>query len=237
MAEKLRVLAVGAHPDDIEILCAGTLAKYAAQGHQVTMAYATNGEMGHMLIQPPELAQIREKEARNSAAVIGAEVIWLGYPDEFIYHDHDTRMRFIDMIREAKPDVVITHNPQDYHEDHRIVNDLIFVSSFLGTVPNIKTEHDAHTKIPPVYYMDSLAGVNFLPTEYVDISEVMEKKAAMLACHESQVKWLKDHDNIDIIDFMKTLDKFRGLQCGVDYAEGFRKLDAWPRQLTQRVLP
>ncbi|MDH3674677.1 MAG: PIG-L family deacetylase, partial [Anaerolineae bacterium] len=101
----MRVLAVGAHPDDLEILCGGTLARYAQEGHAVIMCVATDGTAGHMEIKPPELAQIREREARAAAEVIKAEFIWLGYPDELIFNDRETRLAVIDAIRQARPDV------------------------------------------------------------------------------------------------------------------------------------
>ncbi|MCS7309034.1 MAG: hypothetical protein NZ741_02320, partial [Armatimonadetes bacterium] len=92
-------------------------------------------------------------------------------------------------------------------------------------------------RIPPLYYMDSLAGANFIPTEYVDITPVIEQKIAMMECHQSQVKWLKEHDNIDITDFIRVMGRFRGLSAGVPYAEGFRKLEAWGRGTVTRLLP
>ncbi|MCZ7545518.1 MAG: PIG-L family deacetylase [Anaerolineae bacterium] len=79
------VLAVGAHPDDIEILCAGTLARYAQAGVRVVIGVATDGSAGHMAIPPDELAGIRRAEAERAAAVIGAELIWMGYTDELLF--------------------------------------------------------------------------------------------------------------------------------------------------------
>lgn len=233
----LRVLAVGAHPDDIEILCAGTLARCSQRGDHVTICVATNGNMGSMTHSPAELAGIREAEAREAAAEIGAEVIWLGCPDEFLYPDHQTRMRFIEMIRTAAPDVIITHDPQDYHQDHRTVSELVFVSSFIAAVPHVETASHHHPSIPPLYYMDTLAGVGFLPTEYVDITDTVEIKQRMLMRHASQLEWLGDYNGIDITEFMKTVARFRGLQCGAAYAEGFRRCDAWPRVSAERLLP
>jgi LmbE family N-acetylglucosaminyl deacetylase len=235
--KKLRVLTIGAHPDDIEILCAGTLAKYAQAGHQVINCVVTDGSAGHMIIKPPELAKIRQEEARKAAEIIGAEFIWMGFPDELLMNDLDTRLAFVDMIRAAKPDIIITHAPEDYHPDHRMVNRLVFDASFISSVPALETEHPTHPLVPPLYYFDTLACVNFLPTEYVDISDTIETKKAMLSCHQSQVKWLKDHDNIDILDFVVTMSKLRGLQCGVPFAEGFRKEPVWPRGITRRLLP
>ena len=89
----------------------------------------------------------------------------------------------------------------------------------------------------PLYYMDTLAGVNFMPTEYVDISDTMDLKLEMLECHESQMKWMRDHDHIDFAEFVKTCARFRGLQCGVTYAEAFTQCQAWPKLTTRRMLP
>jgi N-acetylglucosamine malate deacetylase 1 len=232
-----RVLAVGAHPDDIEILCAGTLARCRERGDDIIICVATNGDMGSMSKTPPELAAIREAEARASAAHLDAEFHWLGYPDEFLYPDHPTRMRFIQMIRDARPDLILTHVPNDYHQDHRTVSELVFVSSFISAVPHVETAAPRHGHIAPIFYFDTLAGVDFLPTEYVDITDTLETKLSMLRCHKSQLEWLGDYNGIDIVEFATTVARFRGLQSGVRYAEGFRRADAWPRVTTDRLLP
>lgn len=233
----MRVLAVGAHPDDLEILCAGTLAKYARRGDAVVMCYATNGNQGHFVIQPPELARIRCEEARRSTQVIGAEFLWLDLPDQLVEEDLPTRLKFIEMVRQARPDLVLTHHPDDYIMDHRRVSRLVFEATFVATVAHVQTGSPHHTKTPPIYYMDSLAGVEFLPEEFVDISDTIELKREMLSQHQSQVQWLKEHDNIDILEFVDTVARFRGLQCGVRHAEGFRGLRAWGRISPERLLP
>lgn len=235
--EKLSILAIGAHPDDVEVLCGGTLAKYAKLGHRVTICHALNGDLGHFYIPRPELARVRAEEARRAGALIGAEVISLDISDLDIYPDKETRMKFTDIIRRAKPDVIITHSPDDYMPDHTTTAQLVFEASFTATLPQLVTEYEFHPKVTPVYYMDTLAGVNFLPQEYVDITDVIEVKKKMLEQHESQLTWMKDHDHIDFMDFMLTQSKFRGLQCGVAYAEGFRRMEVWPRIPTGRVLP
>jgi LmbE family N-acetylglucosaminyl deacetylase len=232
-----RVLAVGAHPDDLEILCAGTLAKYVRQGATVVMAIATDGSAGHMVIPPQELAEIRHTEAQNAAAAIGADLAWLGFSDELIFEDLPTRLHFIDMIRAARPDLILTHDPDDYHPDHRVVSRLVFDASFVSGLPSIKTEHAAHPGVQPLYYFDTLSGARFAPSEFVDISETFETKRKMLECHASQLRWLKDHDNIDIVDFIDVMTRSRGLQCGIHRAEGFRPELAWARARPFRVLP
>jgi N-acetylglucosamine malate deacetylase 1 len=232
-----RVLAVGAHPDDIEIQCAGTLASYARIGTQISIAIATDGSAGHMLIPPKELALIRKREAQESASEIGASFFWLGYGDELLFEDIQTRMTFVEVIRKARPDAIFTHFPEDYHPDHRVTSRLVFDASFLASLPNIKTESPAHLLVPPLYYFDAMGGVNFIPTEYVDITDSFETKRRMLSCHNSQVKWLEDHDNMDVLEVIERAAANRGLQCGVRYAEGFRCEIAYPRLRTYRVLP
>lgn len=234
----MRILAVGANPDDIELLCGGTLAKYAKQGNKIVMCHVANGDLGHFHIPREKLAKIREKEAENAGKLIKAEkVINMNFHDLDIYVDRESIMRFVDMIREAKPDIIITHAPNDYMSDHTATSKLVIDASFAATVPQLKTKHQYHPKITPIYYMDTVAGVDFLPTEYVDITDVIETKKKMLLAHKSQITWMKEHDKIDFIEFMLTSAKFRGLQANVKYAEGFRKAEIWPRNITKRLLP
>lgn len=233
----MRYMALAAHPDDVEMFCAGTLAKAVRLGHEVVICVACDGAGGHMTIAPEALARIRRQEAENAANVIGAEFISLALPDMFVFDDRETRLIVADAIRQARPDVIITHWPEDYHADHRNVSQLVFAASFLATLPNIETAHLAHPNVTPIYYMDTPAGKGFVPTEYVDVSETFETKRRMLACHESQITWLKEHDNVDIIEFMETMSRARGLQCGVTHAEGFRFADIWPRTQPKRLLP
>jgi LmbE family N-acetylglucosaminyl deacetylase len=233
----MNILAVGAHPDDLEILCGGTLARCAQRGDRVTMAIVTDGSAGHAEIPPARLAEIRRAEANAAADQIGAHFVWLGLRDEFVFNDEPTRLLLLNTIRAAQPDVILTHNPDDYHPDHRAVSRALFDASFIMGLPNVQTEHPAHPGVASLYYFDSLAGQGFLPTEYVDITKTWDTKAAMLACHSCQVEWLRHHDGIDIAEFMETVARFRGLQCGVRYAEGFRHADAWPRVKTYRQLP
>lgn len=214
MTDKLRILAVGAHPDDIEINCGGTLALYAQAGHHVMMAYATNGEKGHRTIPPQELAIIREKEARAAAAVIGAEVFWLGFPDGDLFYDRETRLDFVDMIRHAKPDIILTHWGETYHPDHIATSQLVCGASYISTVPHFKTEHEAHTQVPKIYYMDVYYGAAVEASEYVDITTVHEQKKEMLAAHASQLDWVKENHGVDLMARMIDQDQAIGQKLG-----------------------
>ncbi|MFN3650202.1 MAG: PIG-L deacetylase family protein [Armatimonadota bacterium] len=233
----MNVLAIGAHPDDLEILCAGTLARCAEREDRVTMLIVTDGSAGHAEIPPDRLAGIREAEARAAAGVIGAELVWLGLRDEFVFNDEPTRLLLLNAIRGASPELILTHAPEDYHPDHRAVSRAVFDASFIMGLPNVRTENPAQPGVPALYYFDTLAGLGFTPAEYVDVTPAWETKCEMLRRHSSQVDWLQYHDQIDILGFMETVAKFRGLQCGVPFAEAFRPADAWPRRRPARLLP
>ena len=233
----MRILAVGAHPDDLEILCGGTLAKYAKAGHHVTMAVATNGEVGSPTLPKEEIAEIRRQEASASAAVIGADFMWINYPDEFLYSTEESRLRFLNVVRKAQPDVILTHAPTDYHPDHRMAGQIIWDIRVMTTVPNIKTEEPPTPKIPEIYYFDTIAGIDFVPQYYVDISATFDLKKQMLACHKSQSTWLQDQYQMDYMQFIDYISRYRGLQCGARYAECFQVSPSWPKWPKPPLLP
>lgn len=225
----MRILAVGAHPDDIELQCAGTLAKYAARGDKVFMAISTNGELGSAKVSKEEIAEIRHREALASAAVIGAELIWLGYPDGFLSDTPETRMRYIDLIRQTRPDVIITHDPvNDYHPDHNLTGLILWNVRVNAAAVNIKTDLPPWDTVPEYFFMDTLTGQHFEPQTYVDISETIDSKRAMLGKYVSQVEFMKQRYNMTLVEFMEICSSFRGLQANVRYAECFRRSMTFP---------
>ena len=234
----MRVLAIGAHPDDIELACSGTLAKCVKRGDTVIVCHVSSGNLGHIVIPPDELRIIRANEAKRAGAMAGIEVIWGGFDDLDIYDNNKAaRDKIIEVIKYADPDFMITHSPNDYMPDHTAVSRLVFDASFAATLPNYDSNNSKAAKLVPIYYMDTLAGVNFEPTEYVDISDEIDLKMEMLECHESQLVWMREHDNIDFADMVRTCSKFRGYQCGADYAEGFRQCQVYLKGTTKRLLP
>jgi len=233
----MTILGIGAHPDDLEILAGGTLARYAREGHRVVMAHLLNGDKGHFRIPSGKLAVIRRREAVAAASVIGAGSLSLGIPDGELFSDLKTRKMVIDLIRSVRPDIILTHAPNDYYADHTTTSEIVCAASFLAAAPLFKTKHRAHSLIPPLYFMDTVSGVNFLPTFFVDITATFETKKKMLACHKSQLTWLKEHDNADILDTIEIVARFRGLDCKARYAEGFRELEVWGRREARRLLP
>lgn len=235
----LNILAVAAHPDDIELLCAGTLARYAADGHRVWMAIFTSGNMGDARIRPEKLAHIRKAEAHAAAALIGARVLWPAIDDEHVFPNAEQRRVMIDLLREADPDVIFTHSPNDYHPDHRYVSQLVFDSYFQKGLPHIPEQKRPACRFgqTEIYYMDNLGGIEFQPTENVDITETMETKRKMLRCHESQFAAMKELAHTELLDLIEVQARFRGIAAGCRYAEGFTRMNAFQRGLTRRVLP
>ena len=233
----MNVLAIGCHPDDLEIACFGTLSRMVKDGHKVFTCHIANGNLGHAVIMPDEIRAIRTKEAEESARLIGSESINIDVGDMHVdSHNKESITKLAVVIRETKPDLIIAHNPDDYMQDHMESSHLAFNASFAASVAHYTNEGKAHP-ICPIFYMDTLAGVNFVPTEYVDISDYIELKLNALSCHRSQIDWMKEHDKIDFVDFVRTASKGRGLQCNVAYAEGFRPALYWGRLVTKRLLP
>lgn len=235
----MKVLAIGCHPDDLEIACGGTLRKYVEQGADVYMAHITNGNLGHVVIEPGPLAEIRIKEAENAGEILGAkEVINLDVGD-LLVDSHDVRCidQVADVVRYVCPDVIITHNDDDYMQDHTEASRLATNGSFTAGLSHRPRKYDPCSSFIPVFFMDTLAGVNFQPTHYVDITNQIDTKLRALRCHESQLKWMLEHDNIDFADMVKTCSKYRGYQCGVAFAEGFRPYSVYPRYSTKHLLP
>ena len=235
----MNILAIGAHPDDIEILCAGTLTLYAREGHNVVMAPFTCGDMGDLKIAPHELARIRRVESEAAAAVIGAKLLWPGVMDEHVFPNESQRRLMIDLIREADPDVIFTHSPDDYHPDHRYVSQLVFDSYFQKGLPHIPNQSRPACRFggTQIYHMDTIAGIGFHPTEYVDITSVIDTKRQMLRSHESQFSSISELASRNIEQVMEIQARFRGLAGDCGFAEAFCRLESWQRGLSRRLLP
>ncbi|MBQ7248184.1 MAG: PIG-L family deacetylase [Lachnospiraceae bacterium] len=241
----MNILAVGAHPDDIECQCGGTLAKYAVQGHKVFLATATNGNVGSAVYSMEEIARIRKAEAAKSAAIIGAEYICLDYDDEMFFEvGRETRLKFINLVRYCKADVVLTHSPHDYNPDHMLTSKVVNDIAVMIPVAHIKTECPPNDVIPSIWYFEPACSMGFVPTDYVDISDTFETKMKMLECMESQRAWMAanyrqlEGDEDRFFRGVRITAEFRGMQAGCRYAEGFvRALDAYRGALTERVLP
>lgn len=240
----MNILAIGAHPDDVECNCAGTLAKYAAQGHKVYIATATNGNIGSATMPKDEIARVRKAEAAKSAAIIGAEYLCLDYNDELFYETLEVRLAFIELVRYCKADVILTHNPTDYNPDHELTSKIVKDIAVMIPIAKLPTKSAPYDVIPSIWYFEPVSSMGFIPTDYVDITDYYETKKKMLSCHESQRAWMSDNfaalrdDQDKFFDTIRITSEFRGMQAGCKYAEGFvRAMDGFRTRMTERVLP
>jgi LmbE family N-acetylglucosaminyl deacetylase len=191
--EPLRILAFGAHPDDCDITAGGTAALYARQGHKVTFVSVTNGDAGHHEIGGARLAQRRQAEATAAATVIGIEYRLLDNHDGQLMPTLENRHQIIGIIREVRPDLILSPRPNDYHPDHRYTSQLIQDAAYMVTVPNVNAL-DEHLRVNPViaYVSDHFQKpYPFSPDVVVAIDDVVDQKLDMLHAHESQFyEWL-----------------------------------------------
>lgn len=235
----MKILAIHSHPDDVEFLCAGTLALLKQNGHDIAIASMTPGDKGTPDKAICDISVIRRDEARRSAAVIGAEYTCLEFLDFEFFDDDPSRRRVTEFIRRTDPDIVLTASPVDYMADHVTAGVLARNATFVAGIRNYQTGPASPTnKIPALYYMDPLEGTDHfghpVPPEFcVDITTTIEIKEKMLASHASQREWLRKHHGVDMyIDAMKEWSAVRGKLIGARYAEGFRqhKGHAYPKE-------
>lgn len=192
-----RILVLGAHPDDAEFHAGGLLARHCQQGSAVCMVSVTDGRSGHHEIAPPDLVPIRREEARQAGEVIGADYETWDFPDGSLEPNLAVREAIIAKIRTFRPDLVLTHRPNDYHPDHRAVGQAVQDASYMVTVPHVVPHVPALRRDPVVAYMiDTFTRPNPLRADVVlDVSAQVDHIVHMMACHVSQFfQWLPYHD-------------------------------------------
>jgi len=224
------ILAIHAHPDDLEVLAAGSLALLAARGHSIRIVTATAGEGGSAEMGPEETARVRRAEAQRAADVIGADYRCAGLPDLGVFNDDHGRRAITEMVRWAAPDLVLAPSPVDYHPDHEAVSVLARDACFAASVRNYATgEAPPLAAIPHLYFVDPIGGRDregrrVMPDFAVDVAEGFEAKSAMLAAHESQGAWVaRQHGIADQMNDMEKWTRRVGRDFGLDLAEGFRQ--------------
>lgn len=200
--EKVNILAIGAHPDDIEFGCGGTLIKYARKGHRLFLLVMTKGGLG------AESGK-REAEQMDSKKILNAEeVFWGGYEDSQLMVDTELIGKIENVIREVKPDFIFCNFPDDTHQDHRHLAQAIM---------------SATRYIRNVLFYEGPTTQNFKPHVFVDIADTLDKKLQALKAHRSQVMKTNIED-LSIVEVARSSANFRGIQGRVKYAEAFHSL-------------
>ncbi len=203
---KKKLMVIGAHPDDPESCCGGTMLVMENAGYEVVSLYMTKGEAGIPGKSHDESAAIRSKEAINACKILGAKALFLTQIDGSSEINKERYTEMQRAIDAEKPDIVITHWPVDSHADHRVCSSLVY---------------DAWRRLGytfELYYCEAMTGLqsqSFHPTDYVDISEFADKKREACYCHISQ-----DPDSW-VDDWHGGMAKFRGREIGVAQAEAF----------------
>jgi len=198
----VNILALGAHPDDIEYGCGGMLAKYAERGHAVSMFVASDGALGGD-------SEVRRREQKDAARVLGVrEVFWGDYRDTEVPMSRELIVRLESVIRKTEPRMIFVNSPEDTHQDHRNL---------------AQSALSATRYVPNVLFFEVPSTVNFTPNCASDIAEVLETKLAALAAHESQVTKTNIED-LTILELARSCANFRGIQARVKYAEAFQSV-------------
>ena len=228
------VLAVGAHPDDVEFTCAGTLILLKRAGWDVDIATMTAGDLGSATLPRKRIAALRKREAAAAAALLGARYTCLGFDDLCIVYSEKAKRRVSGFLRIARPDLLLLPSPVDYMADHEETPRIVREAAFAATIRNWKASFDGRSAppcdtLPAVLYADPIDGIGHdgrrvKPAQVVDVTGVFPLREKMLACHASQRDWLKaQHGEDEYLHWNRRMAAAVAKQAGRrGYAEGFR---------------
>ena len=227
------VLGVFAHPDDMEIVAAGTLLRLRRAGFAVHCLAVANGSCGSSVLGAGEIASVRRGEAEEACRLAGFTRHESLVNDIEIFYERKTLARVAAIVRRVAPDVLLTHSPDDYMEDHQNASRLAVSAAFCRGMRNMPTDPEAAPVDRPVtvyhaqpYGNRDPLGAEVRPTHFVDVGgEVLETKTAMLACHRSQQSWLDESQGLSsYLETMRALARELGEWSGrFGHAEGWRR--------------
>ena len=217
-----RVLAVVAHPDDADLLCAGTLARARADGAAIGIAVLCKGDGGQPAKPIKNLVQVRRREMIAAATLLGAQVFHGTAGDGKLMDAPPVRHRLMEIYREFKPTLVIAHDRADYHPDHQAASILAEAVSWLCASNGQVTRRKALPAPPALWFMDTINMSGFTPGFYVDVSDYLDLKVKMVGCHKSQVARGSEENMPAIVDLVRLQARARGEQANVPAAEAFR---------------
>jgi LmbE family N-acetylglucosaminyl deacetylase len=225
-------LAAAAHPDDIEFMMAGTMLRLKDAGCEIHFWNLANGCCGSAKLSRGETAAVRWKEAQASASAAGGIAHPPLFNDLAVFYDETSLARVGAVIRRIKPDIILTHAPHDYMEDHQNTARLVVTGAFMRGMKNAETvpPEAPYDKCVAVYHALPHGLCDALrqqvdPDFFIDIGPVLARKRAMLACHASQKEWLDVTQGMDAyLDEMERMSAEVGRMSGTyEFAEGWRR--------------
>ena len=224
------VLAIAAHPDDIEFVMAGTLLRLIELGWEAHYFNIANGCCGSSTLTPQECAATRLEEAKSAAEMLPAKFYSPIRNDLEVFYDHETHVAVADVVRRARPSIILTHSASDYMEDHQNAARLAVGAAFVRAVPNFPSAETTYDTPVAIYHAQPHGnrdpmGQLVTPTHFVDTSELAERKRELLNCHRSQAKWLDETQGMNsYLDTMSALNREVGTMSNCfEQAEGWRK--------------
>ena len=226
------VLAIAAHPDDIEVLMAGTLMLLRDAGYEIHYLNIASGCCGSMVLPRDEIAAGRRREAQAACASIGAVHHESLCDDLEIFYDKPLLAKVASVVRAVAPEILLTHSPSDYMDDHTNACRLAVTAAFTRGMPNypVQPERPIVKQKVTVYHAQPYSNRDPLrqlvwPEWFVDTSSVVEQKVQMLACHVSQKEWLDETQGVDsYLQALRDADREVGKMSGVyEFAEGWRR--------------
>ena len=219
-----RVLAVLAHPDDAELLCAGTLARAKADGAAIAICIMCRGDKGTPASPATaDVSTIRRAEAEAAATLLAAQLHWQDHPDGELFDTYPARLKLVETYRRFRPTLVIAHSANDYHPDHRAASALAEAASwFAASAGHVTSSLHPLDAPPALWWADTVAMTGFEPHFYVDVSAQVALKQQMLDCHRSQIARADHADFTSLSAMLQRQSEARGAQCGVLAAEAFR---------------
>jgi N-acetylglucosamine malate deacetylase 1 len=227
-----RAMAIGAHPDDIEFMMAGTLMLLGRAGYEIHYMNLANGSCGSAEMDAGTTIRVRRQEAMQACQGVSAVFHESLVNDIEIYYERTTLARLGAVLREVAPHIVLTHSPQDYMEDHMNTARLVVTAVFCRGMPNFPVEPyrvpaEGEVTLYHAQPYGNRDGLNELvtPALFVDVGSVMAQKETMLACHKSQKEWLDKSQGLDsYLETMRQLMRETGHMSGhFEYAEGWRR--------------
>lgn len=222
---KLNILAIGAHPDDIELSCSGTLAVHKNLGYKIGILDLTQGELGSR-----GSVEIRQNESSNASKILDLDIREnLSFSDGFFKNDEAHQLELIKVIRKYQPDIILANAPNDRHPDHGRGALLIKDACFLSGLVKIETTFNGELQKPwrPKKIFNYIQDLYLEPDFVIDISAVFDKKIASIKAYESQFysesingpkTYISSEEYLNLVEYRNRL---MGKKIGVRYGEGF----------------